>query len=116
MACTNKFVHIIAHPTGRLWGTRDPYDIDFDQILKVAKETNASLEINVFHQRLDLNDLNCRRAKEKGVRLIISTDSHTTEQLETMKLGLAVARRGWLTREDVINTLSAEELLKTIKK
>ena len=115
-ACTNKYVHIIAHPTGRLWGTRDAYEIDFEQILKVAKETNTSLEINAFPQRLDLNDLNCRRAKEMGVRLAIATDAHTTEQLETIKLGISVARRGWLTSSDVINTLSLEELLKKINK
>lgn len=115
-ACQNKYVHIIAHPTGRLWGTRDAYDIDLDKILKVAKDTNTYLEINAFPQRLDLNDLNCRRAKDMGVKLAIATDAHTTEQLETMKLGISVARRGWLTKEDVINTLSVEELLKAIKK
>jgi len=115
-ACQNKFVHIIAHPTGRLWGKRDAYDIDFDRILKVAKETNTALEINAFAQRLDLNDLNCHRAKDIGVKLAISTDGHTTEQLEAMKLGIAVARRGWLSKEDVINTLSINELLKAIRK
>jgi len=115
-ACRNKYVHIIAHPTGRLWGTRDAYDIDIDRILKVAKDTNTHLEINAFPQRLDLNDLNCRRAKETGVKLAIGTDAHTTEQLENMKLGVAVARRGWLTKEDVINTLAVEELFKIIKK
>jgi DNA polymerase (family 10) len=115
-ACQNKYVHIVAHPTGRLWGTRDAYEIDFEQILKVAKETNTHLEINAFPQRLDLNDLNCRRTKEMGVKLALGTDAHTTEQLETMKLGIAVARRGWLTRHDVINTLSVEELLRVIKK
>ena len=115
-ACQNKYVHIIAHPTGRLWGTRDAYDLNFDEVLKVAKETNTHLEINAFPLRSDLNDLNCRRAKEMGVRLAIGTDAHETEQLRAMKFGIAVARRGWLSSEDVINTLSVEELLKTIKK
>ncbi len=115
-ACQNKYVHIIAHPTGRLWGTRDAYEIDLDELLKVANQTNTFLEINAFPQRLDLNDLNCRRAKEMGVKLALGTDAHTTEQLENMKLGISVARRGWLSREDVINTLSVEELLKTIRK
>jgi DNA polymerase (family 10) len=116
MACRNRYVHIIAHPTGRLWGVRDAYDIDFDQVLKAAQETNTSLEINSFPQRLDLNDTNCRRAKEVGVRLAIGTDSHSIEQLEAMRFGIAVARRGWLTKEDVLNTLPAEGLLKAIKK
>jgi DNA polymerase (family 10) len=111
-ACQNKYVHIIAHPTGRLWGAREAYTIDLDRILKVAKETNTCLEINAFTQRLDLNDIHARRAKEMGVKLAIGTDAHTTEQLETMKLGISVARRGWLIKDDVINTLSVEEFLK----
>jgi len=115
-ACKNKYVHIIAHPTGRLWGTRDAYNIDIDYVLKVAKETNTFLEINAFPQRLDLNDLNCHRAKEMCVKLALGTDAHTTEQLEVMKLGISVARRGWLSREDVINTLTFDDLLKVIKK
>ena len=115
-ACQNKYVHIIAHPTGRLWGTREAYDIDFEKILKAALETNTSLEINAFPLRLDLNDLNCRRAKEMGVRLAIGTDAHETEQLQAMQFGISVARRGWLSSEDVINTLSVEDLLKIIKK
>jgi len=115
-ACANKYVHIIAHPTGRLWGTRESYEIDMDEVLRVARETNTSLEINAFPQRLDLNDLYARRAKEMAVKLAIGTDAHAIEQLKTMKLGMAVARRGWLSREDVINTLAVEELLRTIKK
>lgn len=115
-ACQNRYVHILAHPTGRLWGTRDAYEIDFGELLKVAKETNAQLELNAFPQRLDLNDLNSRRAEEMGVKLVLSTDAHTTEQLKTIELGISVARRGWLTSGDVINTLPADELLKAIKK
>jgi len=114
--CQNEYAHIIAHPTGRLWGTRDAYDIDMDEVLKAARDTNTHLEINSFPQRLDLNDLNCRRAKEIGANLVIGTDAHSTEQLDTMKLGVSVARRGWLTKKDVINTLSLEELLKALKK
>jgi len=115
-ACLNKYVHIIAHPTGRLWGARDAYEIDFEELLKVAGETNTQMEINSFPQRLDLNDLNSRRAKETGVRIAINTDAHTTEQLDSMKLGVAVARRGWLTKEDVINALPLEKLLKRLEK
>jgi DNA polymerase (family 10) len=115
-ACRNKYVHIIAHPTGRLWGTREAYDIDLDEILKVAKETNTHLEINAFPERLDLNDLNAHRAKEMGVKLAIGTDAHTIGQLETVKFGISVARRGWLIKDDVINTLGVEDLLKVLKK
>lgn len=115
-ACKNKYVHIIAHLTGRLWGVRDPYDIDFEEILKAARDTNTHLEINAFPQRLDLNDLHARRARESKVKLAISTDSHETSQLSVVKFGLAVARRAWLRKEDVINTLNVEELLKELRK
>ena len=115
-ACQDKYVHMIAHPTGRLWGTREAYDIDIEEVLKAARDTHTHLEINAFPQRLDLNDLNCRRAKEIGAKLAIGTDAHTIEQLPTMKLGISVARRGWLSSSDVINTLSVEELLKAIRK
>jgi DNA polymerase (family 10) len=109
-------VQIIAHPTGRLWGTREAYEIDLDGILEAAKETNTCMEINSFPQRLDLNDLSCYRAKEEGVKLAINTDAHSIEQLQMMKLGISVARRGWLGKEDVINTLPIEQLLRAIKK
>jgi DNA polymerase (family 10) len=115
-ACQNKYVHIIAHPTGRLWGIRDAYDLDFDRLFNAARDTNTALEINAFPQRLDLNDLHCRRAKEAGVRLAIGTDAHSAEQLPAMKFGVAVARRGWLSPKDVLNSLDADELLKRIKK
>jgi DNA polymerase (family 10) len=115
-ACQNKYAHIIAHPTGRLWGTRDAYDIDIDQVLRIAKDTNTHLEINAFPQRLDLNDLNCHRAKEIGVKLSINTDAHSTEQLDVIRLGISVARRGWLEKKDVINTFSLDKLLESLKK
>jgi len=115
-ACRNKYVHIIAHPTGKLWGERDAYELDFDEIFKAANDTNTAMEINAFPNRLDLNSHNCRRAKELGVRLSIGTDSHSIVHLEGMKLGISVARRGWLAPSDVINTLPIEELLKAIKK
>jgi DNA polymerase (family 10) len=115
-ACENRYVHIIAHPTGRLLGSRDAYDLDFDELLKAARSTNTLLEINAFPNRMDLNDLNCRRAKDAGVRLAIGTDSHSAGQLKSMGLGIALARRGWLSAKDVINTLGVEGLLKTIRK
>lgn len=115
-ACLNKYVHIIAHPTGRLWGTREAYQIDLDEVFKAARQTNTCLEINAFPNRLDLSDSNSRRARDSGLRLAIGTDAHTAGQLENMRFGISVARRGWLRREDVLNTLSLDELLKAIKK
>jgi DNA polymerase (family 10) len=115
-ACGNKYVHIVAHPTGRLWGTREAYPIDLEGLYKAAADTGTCLEINAFPLRLDLNDLHCRRARELGVRLAIGTDSHRALQLEFMRFGVAMARRGWLGKSDVINTLSAEKLLKEIRK
>ncbi len=115
-AAKHPRVSIIAHPTGVLWGSRDPYEIDLDELFHVAREENTSLEINAFPDRLDLNDLNCRRAKEAGVRLCINTDSHRPEHLAYMELGVAVARRGWLEKKDVLNTLPLNELLKTLKR
>ena len=115
-ACKNKYVNIIAHPTGKLWGSRESYDLDFEEVLKAARDTNTCLEINAFPNRLDLNDQHCRQAKEAGVKISIGTDSHEAVQLEAMKFGIAVARRGWLEREDVINTLPVDALLKAVKK
>ncbi len=115
-AMENPHVHIIAHPTGRLIGEREGYELDWEEVLRCARETNTALEINSYPARLDLNDLNSRRAKEAGVSLAISTDAHTISQLETMTLGVATARRGWLTKGDLLNTLSARDLLERISK
>lgn len=115
-ACKNKNVDILAHPTGRLWGTRDSYEIDFDGVFKAALDYGVVLEINAYPLRLDLNDVNCRRAKEKGIKLALATDAHSADQLQHMHLGVATARRGWLTKDDVINTLSYEELMRLFKK
>lgn len=115
-AMENKYVNIIAHPSGRLIGEREPYELDMDEVLKKAHQTNTFIEINAFPERLDLTDINCRRAKELGVKMAISTDSHMLEQLDYMYLGLTVARRGWLEKKDVVNTLSLEKLLTLLKK
>jgi DNA polymerase (family 10) len=108
--CQNKYVHIIAHPTGRLWGSRYAYDIDFEEVFKAAKDTETALEINSFPQRLDLNDVNARMAKDAGVKIVINTDSHIAEHLYMMKFGVAVARRAWLEKKDVLNTAAFNRL------
>jgi DNA polymerase (family 10) len=109
-ACQNKYISIIAHPTGRLWGSRDAYDMNFEEVFKAAKDTNTALEINSFPQRLDLNDVNSRMAKEAGVKIVINTDSHVAEHLSMMKFGVAVARRAWLEKKDVLNTAPFSKL------
>lgn len=114
-AIRNPNVDIISHPTGRLIGRRDEYQIDFDKILKVAKETGTILEINSSPQRLDLNGFYVRRAKAEGVKMIINTDSHQKEQLLQMEYGVSQARRGWAEKEDIINTQSVDKLLEYLK-
>lgn len=111
-AMENEHVDIIAHPTGRIIGRREPYQVDMDLILETAARTNTIMEINAYPERLDLSDEWARRAKEIGVKMAISTDAHSPEQLGFMRYGVTVARRGWLEPSDVINTLSAGELMK----
>jgi DNA polymerase (family 10) len=114
-AMKNPNIDIISHPTGRLIGKRDEYQLDFDKILKTAKETGTILEINSSPDRLDLYDLYIRRAKNEGVKMIINTDAHQKEQLSLMEYGVSMARRGWAEKSDIINTLPIEELLKYFK-
>jgi DNA polymerase (family 10) len=109
-AMRNKNVDIFAHPTGRIVGQRDEYQIDFDKILQLAKETGTILEIN-SSSRLDLRDLYIRRAKSEGVKMIINTDAHKKEQMSLMGFGVATARRGWAENGDIINTFPLEKLL-----
>ena len=115
-AAENPSVHIIAHPTGRLIGERDPYAVNLDAVIQAAARTGTALEINAHPQRLDLADIYCRAAKDQGVRLAIGTDAHVLEHLQYMELGLATARRGWLEKQDLLNCLSYTDLLKKIKR
>ena len=114
-AMKNPNVDIISHPTGRLIKRRDEYQIDFDKILKVAKETGTILEINAYPERLDLNDQNTRRAKEAGVKMVINTDSHRKDQMRLIEFGIAQARRGWAEKEDIVNCWPLERMLKFFK-
>ncbi len=110
-AMKNPHLDIISHPTGRLIKKRDEYQIDFDKILRVAKETGTILEINSFPVRLDLNDRNIRLAKERGVKMVINTDAHRKDQLRFIEFGVSQARRGWAEKKDIINTQPLEKLL-----
>ncbi len=115
-AMRNRYVHMIAHPQGRLLGKREPYALDMEEVLRTAQKTQTFLEINAYPERLDLYDIYCRKSKELGILMGIGTDAHTLNQIENLYLGVAVARRGWLERNDVLNTLSYGELVKTLEK
>ena len=109
-AVKNPYVHAIGHPTGRLLGERDPYDVDIDLVIEAALEYGKALEVNGSYPRLDLNDLNARKAVDAGVKIIISTDAHSTDQLLFMKYGVGTARRGWVRKKDVLNALPYKEM------
>ena len=115
-AMQNPFVRVLAHPTGRLLGERDPYAIDLDKVLEVAKEKDIWLEINAQPERLDLTDIWIREAKRRGVKMVIATDAHNIKGLDLISFGVITARRGWLESADVINTLSLKDLLKVLFK
>ncbi|MDD5625936.1 MAG: DNA polymerase/3'-5' exonuclease PolX [Patescibacteria group bacterium] len=114
-AMENPNIDIISHPTGRIIKKREEYQIDFNEILKAAKQTGTILEINAHPVRLDLNDQNIRRAKEMGVKMIINTDAHHRDQMKLMEFGIAQARRGWAEKKDIINTQPLEKLLGYLK-
>jgi DNA polymerase (family X) len=115
-AMKNPYVTVIAHPTGRIIGEREPYDVDMDEILKVAQETGTAIEINAYPLRLDLNDIYAKKAGQMGIPIVISTDTHVTSQFEYMGYGVSIARRGWLEKSNVLNTLSYTPLIKALKK
>ncbi|VAX34358.1 DNA polymerase X family, partial [hydrothermal vent metagenome] len=104
-AMKNPYVHVIAHPTGRIIGERDAYEIDMKEFMRVAKETGTILEINAYPMRLDLSDRHAREAKREGIPIVINTDTHILTQFKYMRYGVAIARRGWLETGDIINTL-----------
>jgi len=115
-AMQNNHVSIIGHPTGRLLGEREPYDIDMDQVIAAARDLGCALEINAEPDRLDLNDIHSHAAKSKGVKLAISTDAHSVNHYQYIRFGIDQARRGWLTADDVINTRPLADLRKLLKR
>jgi DNA polymerase (family 10) len=114
-ALENPHVDILAHPTGRLISSRPPYSVDLENLFIKAKETKTALEINAYYDRLDLNDIQVRQAAQAGAKLCIGTDAHHPDQLWTMRLGVGVARRGWLRNSDLLNTRSLRELRSFLK-
>jgi len=115
-AMRNPYVNIIGHPTGRLLAKREPYAIDLEAVFKEAKATGTYLELNAFPDRLDLSDIYLHHLKELGLKVALGTDAHSILQLKIMIYGVAQARRGWLEKNDVLNTLGVKELLKAFKK
>jgi DNA polymerase (family X) len=114
-AIENPYTQIVAHPTGRLVLRRDAYAYDMERVLDAAHKHGVVMECNASPERLDLKDTHLRMAKERGVKIVISTDAHTTRGLLAMRFGVQMARRGWLEKKDVINTLSTEKLLATLR-
>ncbi|VTZ25062.1 DNA polymerase type-X / 3'-5' exodeoxyribonuclease [Methylocella tundrae] len=114
-AMDNRNMSILAHPTGRLIGEREPYDVDMERVIAAARERGCHLEVNAEPERLDLTDVHAQAAKSMGVKVAISTDAHTTAALGYMRFGVDQARRGWLESGDVINTRPLGELKKLLK-
>lgn len=109
-------LHILAHPTGRLIGERDPIDVDLERLLQAARERGVCLEVNAQPARLDLKDQHCRLAKELGVSLVISSDAHSTTDLDKIRFGVDQARRGWIEPENVLNTRPLNEFLQALQR
>ncbi|MDE1823875.1 MAG: DNA polymerase/3'-5' exonuclease PolX [Candidatus Micrarchaeota archaeon] len=115
-AFDSGYVDIWAHPTDRLINARGPISVDFDRVFEAAERNNVVMEIDSFPDRLDLSDENIFKARKYKLRFCIDTDSHSTEHLSFMRFGIGIARRGWLTKEDVVNTMNAKELLSFLGK
>jgi len=114
-AIEHPLVAIIAHPSGRLISRREGYEVDLEKVLEWAKRYNKVLELNAYPDRLDLDELHLRKAKEMGVKICINTDAHGLADMYWMRFGIGIARRGWLEEDDVINTLPYEKLLRLLK-
>lgn len=115
-AMDNPNFNILAHPTGRRLGERQGYDVDLERIMQAALERGCFLEVNAQPDRLDMDDINCKTAREIGLKVAISTDAHRVSELSNMRFGVWQARRGWLERGDVINTRSWKDLKRLLKR
>ncbi|UCD14683.1 MAG: DNA polymerase/3'-5' exonuclease PolX [Thermoplasmatales archaeon] len=113
-AMENEHVNILAHPTCRLIGIREPVQLDMEMVIDASRDTGTFLEINAFPDRLDLNDILLRVAKERNANFVIGTDAHSIDHLRYIRFGIATARRGWLEKKDVLNTYSIKEIEKRL--
>ena len=114
-AVSNPNVSLIGHPTGRLQLRRDAYQFDMDAVLTAAAKNKVAMELNSYPDRLDLNDVHLRQAKQRGVKIVINTDSHHTSHLDKIRYGVTQARRAWLTKDDVLNTLPEKQFAAAMK-
>lgn len=114
-AIENPNTSLIGHPTGRILLRRDSYGFDMHPVLTAAAKHRVAMELNAYPDRLDLNDVHLRQAKQHGVKIVINTDSHHTSHMEKIRFGVLQARRAWLTKEDVLNTLPAQKFAKAMK-
>jgi DNA polymerase (family 10) len=114
-AIENPYTQIIGHPTGRLLLRRDPLDYDMEKILEACARHGVAMECNSYPDRLDLKDVYLRMCRDRGVKVVISTDSHNAGNLAFIRYGVTMARRGWLEKRDVINTLPTEEFLAALR-
>ena len=114
-AISNPNTSLIGHPTGRIQLRRDAYQFDMDAVLNAAAKNKVAMELNSYPDRLDLNDVHLRQAKQRGVKIVINTDSHHTSHMEKIRYGILQARRAWLTASDVLNTLPVEGFAKAMK-
>jgi DNA polymerase (family 10) len=115
-AMDNPNFNILAHPTGRRIGERPPYDVDLEQVMEAALERGCFLEINAHPERLDLNDVQAKMARDMGLKLAINTDAHRIAELDFMRFGIGQARRGWLEAHDVLNTRSWAHLKELLER
>ena len=115
-AIENRYVTMLGHPTGRLLLSREPYQVDLGEIIKAAAQTGTIIELNANPRRLDMDWRFWKLAKEQGVRCAINPDAHTVRGLQDLWFGIQIARKGWLTREDVVNCLPLNEVKKLLVK
>jgi len=114
-AVSNPNTSLLGHPTGRMLLRRDAYPFDLDAVLRTAAQKKVAMELNAYPDRLDLCDRHLRLAKQHGVKIVINTDSHHTSHLDKIRFGILQARRAWLTKDDVLNTLPLENFTKAMK-
>ena len=114
-AVSNPHVSMIGHPTGRILLRRDAYQFDVEAVLNAAAKNKVAMELNAYPDRLDLCDRHLRMANERGVKIVINTDAHHTSHMEKIRYGVLQARRAWLTKDDVLNTLPAQKFAQAMK-
>jgi len=115
-ALDNPYVDILAHPSGRLISEREPYEVDMLRVIRAAKESGVHLELNAHPERLDLTEVHCRMAKEEGVLVAVSSDAHGIHEFDYLEYGIGQARRGWLEKDDILNTCTLSALKRLLRR